>query len=534
MNEVEPKKKLQNVKRTFENLSDEEKKTLQSIIDGIESHTVIPVIGYELFDDCLDSTCFDTYYSPDLQKLNYKNNSTNKASFLKSFAEKFILSHPERYSKNIIDEFAQLDCSCSIDYINFCYRHFESDQKFVLFNKNVNETLETHFNLSRIPSSIIKLARIELFRFYIDTTVFRTLEAALTSYRLKREGGNIVYEVLSPNQMKFANEKIIDPNSNSYDPSKPIKNIIHPIVWCFFGCYGSESGLSISDIHMQEVLYGYINKQHQKYSDFFNMLAGTFKDCNFLFIGCSFKDWIFRFILRLLATEKLEEKNLKRKIVIDDLLLLDADKSRNVYITKEGLQSLNLSANDFVDILYKQLGQRHTTKGSSCQIFISFFSEDRDIAREIHRYISVSLGLDCFLDESDIKGGEPLNKSIMDGINDSIVFIPLVSENIDIAFSRKSIAFAEWDYALKRSEENPGSLCIMPLFTKKYNNNKLSLNQYLPESVEKSSKFTVGQIANPGGPLGSVIQDEPLLLTEFYANELRMYQNNCRLKNGNS
>jgi len=477
---------------------------VSDIIEKIKAHKIIPVLGYELYNG-----------HPSLEV-----GGKPEENFLKWFSHKLI-EEGNRFGNAIAGKLS-IDYPCCFDYVNECYDALISKEKYTSFGGHILRVYNKYLRTMPVPVSIVKLARIECFRFYIDTTIFNFLERAITTYRLSKSIDKKNYAVLKPDNMK-SDSPFMNPYATPIDSLQPLKRITKPVIWDFFGsCKEKENIINMANVYMQEVLFNYI-KDHDKsgYED----LRTVFKESGFLILGCSFRDWIFRFILRLLAFDKLEKgnSNLQNQFVIDELLSRDADPSRNMYITDSGIYSLkNIPPNALIDIIFSRLTDSCVIKEGSTPtglVFISFVGENRELAKKIYKFLTEQWALDCFLDEENLHGGEKLNDKIVGAIDNCSVFVPIVSAQLDIAADRKSFIFPEWQYAITKKEP----LVIMPVYTRDYD---LSLLLKIKGEAYKDIQPILFK-----SNLGGVADDEAdRPLTDFFCRQLLELQYNCKIK----
>src|SRR5215475_11720186 len=81
-------------------------------------------------------------------------------------------------------------------------------------------------------------------------------------------------------------------------------------------------------------------------------------------------------------------------------------------------------------------------------IFLSYASQDREAAQKICEALRAA-GIEVFLDQSELRGGDVWDERIRREIRDCALFIPVISANT--ALRREGYFRLEWDLADQRS-----------------------------------------------------------------------------------
>lgn len=188
-----------------------------------------------------------------------------------------------------------------------------------------------------------------------------------------------------------------------------------------------------------------------------NQLFNKLKDDSLLFIGCGYDDWLFRFFARALSMKPYNEFESKqeqsRKFISDnfqfsrgELAGFLEDHCSEVFCSFDGI--------DFVNELFQKLGHRYPEDIIGKETFprlgfISFNGKDRKIADQLVSNLRED-GINIWLDDRELIPGSEVDKTIATAIENSLVFIPLIS-NASKEFkkndNRVSYHIQEWNWA---------------------------------------------------------------------------------------
>jgi hypothetical protein len=168
------------------------------------------------------------------------------------------------------------------------------------------------------------------------------------------------------------------------------------------------------------------------------------EDKYLLTLGCTQKDWLFRFIW---YTLKGENGKLSRGVVAGH----EQSESLSHYLKMNNILIDN-DANDLVTKILKALNEDDKTKWETpqthCDVFISYSRADEDIASRLYNSLT-SQGLKVWYDKINLGGrhGGKFKEIIRESIDTSTLFIAILSQSIseqayDIHVYRK-----EWEWA---------------------------------------------------------------------------------------
>lgn len=194
-------------------------------------------------------------------------------------------------------------------------------------------------------------------------------------------------------------------------------------------------------------------------------LFDALREKHLLFLGCSFPDWLTRFILRTTKNDKLSKERDYFEYLVDDqihatpLVLFLNSFSR-------GTQVLAKDPVPFVAELSTRWQQTQISherrqpelaylpdKPQKGCLFISFSSEDREAVLRLAAALQAA-GLPVWLDKEQLGWGSKINVDIEHAILGSAVFLPVLSKSTEnrISYYRK-----EWNQALERNTFFTGS-----------------------------------------------------------------------------
>lgn len=242
--------------------------------------------------------------------------------------------------------------------------------------------------------------------YYINTAVYNNvLERKLAEVR---------------NQTATSiNFSINEPFSDSAD----LERLQEPFVFNVFGSLLNTVDPALSEEDMLEYT-GHFKEKMKNATNIVNAL----KNKNLLFIGCSFPDWIVRFILRLLSNEAMRDWGTKRTVMvvndISDLRKIQYDFLKNYdVVTYEG------NTIDFVQELSRQWKQRNPLTVKNKLIFLSYTIKDKEAVENLKKAIEGIDNVTCWYDHREITPGDDFKTEIAKNIKSADLFIPLISEN---------------------------------------------------------------------------------------------------------
>jgi hypothetical protein len=205
-------------------------------------------------------------------------------------------------------------------------------------------------NASKELAGLEKLAQITDFRLFINTTFTPYLTQKLKEVYTKQNRDELaVYEInYSPNAA-IKNLKTV-PLKDEAKPS--IKNLEKRCVLNLFGDYDDNDSTTflLTDSEIVDLFVYLLINNEWKESKLFDLIKSS--NSHFLFIGCSFPDWLFKFFLRVFSKEWSDFENTRRNKFLADCLW-GQDLHRTMFLTNYQVKVYpDKDVTKFVDELY--------------------------------------------------------------------------------------------------------------------------------------------------------------------------------------
>lgn len=102
------------------------------------------------------------------------------------------------------------------------------------------------------------------------------------------------------------------------DLPRPIEELREPVVYHLFGELTSQPDYVVTDEDMLEFLHHIQSKKGAEH------LFDAPRDNHLLFIGCTFPDWLSRFLLRIAKSRQLSQKR-EMELLVGNLANRDSD-----------------------------------------------------------------------------------------------------------------------------------------------------------------------------------------------------------------
>ncbi len=300
------------------------------------------------------------------------------------------------------------------------------------------------------PESIVKLARIRHFTFFVTTNYDTMLSDAVNRERHGGAARTVLY-AYSP--------------SRGTDLPDDLNWKAQTSVFHLMGKHAPTPDYALTEEDLLEYIYAMTAESRP------NRLFDHLRSMNLLFLGCNYPDWLSRFFIRLLKAEKLSVSRDRTEIVADETVLKDTGLVQFLRAFSQGTEIYTEgSTNAFIDTLYEKWFERNGEERTAPQpapvpaagpgemlqysVFISYASEDKAAALRLRDHLEKA-GLDVWLDESQLEAGDDYNNKIRRNIKKCSVFIPLISQ----ATEQRTEGFfrREWYYAIDRLRERTGS-----------------------------------------------------------------------------
>ena len=244
------------------------------------------------------------------------------------------------------------------------------------------------------------------FNYFINTAVYNSiLENKLVQIRKQ-----------TPTSINFS---LTEPFTDSDD----LERLQVPFVFNVFGSLLNTVDPALSEEDMLE----YTGDFKEKMKGATN-IVNALKNKNLLFLGCSFPDWMVRFVLRLLSNEPMHEWGTKRTIIAVN----NPSSLRDVqydFLKDYEVSTYEGSTSDFVNRLYNQWMQKNPLAVKNKMIFLSYTVLDKEAVEALKKALETIPNVTCWYDNREIIAGDDFKTEIAKNIKSADLFIPLISAN---------------------------------------------------------------------------------------------------------
>ena len=198
------------------------------------------------------------------------------------------------------------------------------------------------------------------------------------------------------------------------------------------------------------------------------LLFDELHDRYLLMIGNGFCDWLARFFIRGVKCERLS-------ITRGSDFVADNERGFLAFLVRWAHMKIFTTGGPipFIDELHSRWMKEHQGEDPGAlaplpsdtlipgSVFISYASEDQEKAREARDLLD-NEGFDVWLDLDRIGAGDTFDSKIARAIDNSAVFMPIISRNT--LTNRPRYLNSEWKHALSIDEKlSPGASFIVPL-----------------------------------------------------------------------
>jgi len=242
--------------------------------------------------------------------------------------------------------------------------------------------------------------------YYINTVVYNNvLENSLSESRKQ-----------TPTSINFSvNEPFCDCDD--------LDRLRAPFVFNVFGSLLNTVDPALSEEDMLE----YVGHFKEKMKPAINII-NALKNKNLLFIGCSFPDWMVRFILRLLSNEAMRDWGTKRTVMVVN----DPSELRNKqyeFLRNYEVVTYEHNTADFIKELAGQWKKRNPSAVKNKMVFLSYTIKDKVAVENLKKAIEEIDNVTCWYDHHQITAGDDFKTEIAKNIKSADLFIPLISAN---------------------------------------------------------------------------------------------------------
>jgi hypothetical protein len=315
------------------------------------------------------------------------------------------------------------------------------------------------------PEALLQLARIDRFKLFVTLTFDALLTTAIDEVRTAGRALELAY---SP--------------KNPQDLPGPLEELRQPIVYHLFGKLSSQPDYVITDEDMLEFLH-----HMQSRSLAAEHLFDALRDNHLLFIGCTFPDWLSRFLLRIAKRRQLSLRRTEMELLVGSLGNRDSDLVVFLRHFSPRTKIASCPAAEFVGELAARYTQRaaasaaasaHSSDGPAMRgtdpgetgnasmspgaVFISYAHEDQAAARRLRDFLEEEAGIDVWFDSRQLEAGDDWGHKIRRNIKSCSYFLPVIST---VARNRAEGYFRrEWSLAAERAMDFADSVpFIIPI-----------------------------------------------------------------------
>lgn len=307
------------------------------------------------------------------------------------------------------------------------------------------------------------------FNYYINTAVYNNVFEQKLNKIKNQTATSINFSINEP-----------------FSDCEELERLQAPFVFNVFGSLLNTVDPALSEEDMLE----YTGAFREKMKNAGN-IVNALKNKNLLFIGCSFPDWMVRFVLRLLTNEPMQEWGNKRSIiVVNDNNELG--KPQYEFLRNYDVITYEANTVDFIKELSAQWKQRNPMTVKGKKVFLSYTTKDRDAVENLKKSIEGINNVSCWYDNREIAPGDDFKTVIAKNIKEADLFIPLISENS--LLHKDGYVQLEWFTAdnvntFRKIDGNPAKY-LMPVVIDDTNPYDTNVPRYF-------SELSIGKV--PGG-----------------------------------
>jgi len=299
------------------------------------------------------------------------------------------------------------------------------------------------------PEALLQLASIDRFKLFVALTFDSLLASAIDQVRFAGESRTL--------------ELAYSPK-NAQDLPGPIDELRQPVVYHLFGKMSAQPDYVITEEDTLEFLHQMQSKRMGA-----DNLFDALRDNHLLFIGCTFPDWLSRFLLRIAKSRQLSLRRTEMELLVGSLAGGDGDLVVFLRHFSPRTKIAPCSPAEFVGELAARYRRRAELRDVGAPgrtavrlvdqvadpgmeagaIFISYTREDHPAARRLRDFLEDEAGIDVWLDDRRLEAGDDWDHQIRRNIKNCSYFVPLISS----ASTRRHEGYfrREWALAAERA-----------------------------------------------------------------------------------
>jgi TIR domain len=304
--------------------------------------------------------------------------------------------------------------------------------------REIARLVSHYLKLCEPAESLKALANIEVFSLFVSLTPDNLLETAMA---LTGNTNQIRVSTFSPRDA-----------SETLDKLDYIRQGERGIFQLLGACINIGIGFAMHEEDTLEYLYKLQSDSARRFGNILSELRRR----DLLFIGCNFPDWLGRAMLRLANDNRFYAKETQ-----EFLCSSAKDAGLNAFLTHYSPNTLAFDGqpDEFIAKLADSFGTfspapktptvQKPRFGSGPTVFVSYASENGPAAKNIANTL-LNLGFsDVWFDKKKLKGGDDWSDRIVEAINKTDFFIPILSKEADNR--REGVFWDEWQSAIERS-----------------------------------------------------------------------------------
>jgi TIR domain/SIR2-like domain len=417
---------MSTVAATTTSLQDFDEDAWDDLLNYIEEHQVIPIIG------------------PDLLRVQ---TDTGLRPLYVWLAEKL--------AAKLSVDVAGLPQPLTLNNVVCCYlgQHGRREEAYTRLRSIMREVR------FEPPPALRQLAQITDFDLFVTTTFDPLLEDAIN---LERYGGQSTAEVIA-----YAPNRVSD---------LPVERgqLQRAVVYHLLGRLSASPTYVLSDEDLLEFICA-LQSEHLTPEKLFHELEHS----HLLLIGSDFSNWLARLFLRMAKRKRLSDPRDVTEVLADDHT--PQDERLVSFLQQVSVRTrVYVGAETFVAELHRRWMQRQRPAGNAARssaapqrflpparempehaIFISYAREDLPAVQRLKAGLDAA-GFTTWFDLDRLEGGDDYDRKIRSNIARCSFFVPVVSA----ATQRRHEAYfrREWSYAADRARNMAdGAVFILPV-----------------------------------------------------------------------
>jgi hypothetical protein len=308
------------------------------------------------------------------------------------------------------------------------------------------------------PEPLRQLAAIDRLNLFVVLTFDSLLANAIDEVRFGGESRTA--------------ELAYSPN-NVQDLPEPHGALRRPVVYHLLGKLSAGPDYVITEEDTLEFMH-HMQRQGRSAGNLFDAL----RDSHLLFIGCTFSDWLARFLIRITKSRQLSQRRTEMELIVGSNADRDTNLVQFLRHFSPRTKIVSCPPAEFVAELEARYRSRTARARQDTRadraapvepapmeegaIFISYTRNDERAARNLSKFLEEEAGADVWLDTSELQLGDEWDRKIQRNIKNCSYFMPLISSH---STDRHPGYFQrEWRWAVDRSMDfAEGSPFILPI-----------------------------------------------------------------------